>query len=151
MKIILIKDHSKIGKTGDIKNVASGYASNFLIPNKIAIPATKSNLKQLDNIKKINQSKDEKEKQKALKTKEELEETTLEIKTKTGEKGKLYGAITNKNISDELKKQKKIKMDKKKIIVKEPIKKVGNYTVELKLYPKINANLSVEIVSGENQ
>ncbi|MFA5478670.1 MAG: 50S ribosomal protein L9 [Candidatus Muiribacteriota bacterium] len=149
MKVILLTDYKGLGKKGDIKNVSDGYASNFLFPRQIAKAATESNLKQLDHTKNIEQDKERKEKEAAQEIKQKLEKLKISILTKTGENGKLYGAITNKNISDELKKQFNINIDKKKIIINEPVKHTGKHQATVKLYEKISAKLTFEISGTE--
>lgn len=145
MQIILLKDFKKIGKTGEIKKVADGYAQNFLIPNKIAIKATDTNIKELKEKKNTESKKYKSELENAKKNKELLEKNNLEIQAKKGESDKLYGAITNKNISEHIKDALNIKIDKKKIILKEPIKKTGSYKVKIKLFDNISANINLSI------
>ncbi|PLX17191.1 MAG: 50S ribosomal protein L9 [Candidatus Muiribacterium halophilum] len=149
MEVILIKDCKDAGKAGEKKVVSDGYAKNFLIPKGFALPATKSNLAKWKQSKANEKAKHDKEIELAKKHKEELEKKTLTIKTKTGETGKLYGAITNKNISEEIKKSFRFTLDKKKIVLEHPIKEVGNYVVKAKLFEGINANIKVNIESNE--
>lgn len=145
MKVILLKDFPKLGKAGDIVNVKDGYAINYLIPQEIAIPATPKNLKMIEKIKEFNRSKAEKEKIRALKVKEKLEEIgELEFKRKAGEGGKLFGAVSSIDVLNELK-NKNIEL-KKGMIIMEAIKELGEYSIRIKLHPEIECNLKIKIV-----
>ncbi|MCD6130767.1 MAG: 50S ribosomal protein L9 [Candidatus Hydrothermae bacterium] len=145
MKVILLKDFPKLGKAGDIVNVKDGYAINYLIPQEIAIPATPKNLKMIEKIKEFNRSKAEKEKIRALKLKEKLEEIgELEFKRKAGEGGKLFGAVSSIDVLNELK-NKNIEL-KKGMIIMEAIKELGEYSIRIKLHPEIECNLKIKIV-----
>lgn len=148
MQVILLMDNKKLGKAGEIKKVADGYAQNFLIPNGIAIPATEANLKQLKEKKNTEDVKTRRERDKAINLKSDLERQLLEIHAKKGESDKLYGAITNKNISEEIEKKLNIHIDRKKIIMKEPIKNTGKHKIRIKLFEDIEAELKIEI-TGE--
>ena len=145
MKVILLKDFPKLGKAGDIVNVKDGYAINYLIPQEIAIPATPKNLKMIEKIKEFNRSKAEKEKIRALKLKEKLEEIgELEFKRKAGEGGKLFGAVSSIDVLNELK-NKNIEL-KKGMIIMEALKELGEYSIRIKLHPEIECNLKIKIV-----
>ena len=149
MEIILIKDCKDAGKAGEKKNVSDGYAKNFLIPKGFALPATKANIAKWKQSKANEKAKHDKELELARKHKEKLEKDTLIIKAKTGEKGKLYGAITNKNIAEEIKKSFRFNLNKKKIVLDHPIKEVGSYDVKAKLFEGINATIKVQVESNE--
>ena len=142
MKIILLKDDKNLGKKGNIANASDGYARNFLIPKGIAMEANEGNIKQIEHFKANEANKKEREKGQAQIFKEKLEKLTITIKTKTGDNRKLFGAITNKDIAEELKKQFNIDIDKKKISV-DIIKTVGEHIVDVKIYPEISAKLKV--------
>jgi len=145
MKVILLRDFPKLGKAGDIVNVKNGYATNYLIPQEIAVPATPKNLKMIEKIKEFNRSKAEKEKIRALKLKEKLEEIgELEFKRKAGEGGKLFGAVSSIDVLNELK-NKNIEL-KKGMIIMEAIKELGEYSIRIKLHPEIECNLKIKIV-----
>lgn len=144
MKVIFLKDVKNKGKKGEVKNISDGYARNYLLPRNIAVEATPENMNLL---KQKNQSiafQEKEETEKANKIKKSLENFTLKIKSKAGD-GKLFGSITSIDIANEIKKQKDIEIDKKKIDIKEPIKKVGNYDVKIKLYSEISTILKVEV------
>ncbi len=146
MKVILLKDIKGTGKKGDIINTSDGHARNYLIPRKFAMEATESNLREL-NFKKANiekSKKDELENAKAFA--KELSEKKIEIFTKAGEGGKLFGSITSKDLANEMKNKYNIDIDKKKIVLKNPIKEIGTFDVEIKVYPKVKANIKVIII-----
>ena len=141
MKVILIKDVKSFGKAGELVNAKTGYARNFLIPNGLAKEATKENLeiweKEQAELKRIIKN--------AKELKETLEKLEVVIKTKTGNGDKLFGSITSQDISDALKKQHKIEIDKRKIELKENIKSLCTLTVPVRVYPEIVATVKVSI------
>lgn len=147
MKVILQTDVKNVGKRGEIVNASDGYARNFLLPKKLAIPADKQNMNEWTAKKSSEEHKKELEKQAAIKTKEKLEKVTLTIKTKAGENGKTFGSITSKEISESISKEFNESVDKKKIVIKDQIKTLGSHTVELRLFEGVIAKLSVEIVA----
>lgn len=147
MKVILQTDVKGMGKRGEVVNASDGHARNYLFPRKLAIPADKQNMNEW-NAKKASEShKKELEKQEAIKIKESIEKETLTIKTKAGENGKTFGSITSKEISESIEKEYKYKIDKKKIAIKDQIKTLGMYTVELKLFEGVTAKLKVNVIS----
>ncbi len=146
MKVILMQDIKGTGKKGQIAEVNDGFARNFLFPKKLAIPADKQNLGELSAKNKAEAIKKEKEKQDAIRMKEKLEKELLKIETKAGENGKTFGSITSKEISEGLEKEFKEKIDKKKIVIKEPIKNLGVHTVELRLFEGVIAKLKIEVI-----
>ncbi|CCJ34047.1 MULTISPECIES: 50S ribosomal protein L9 [Caloramator] len=145
MKVILNADVKGVGKKGDVINVSDGYARNFLFPRKLAIEANESNLKVLEAQKAKEEQKRQEELQRARELAKKLSEITVEVSVKAGENGKLFGSITSKDISDALKKQHGIEIDKKKIELDEAIKVAGVYNIEVKVYPEVTAKLKVSI------
>ena len=145
MQVILLQDIKNVGKKDQIINANDGYARNFLFPKKLAIEATK------DNLLKLQAKKDSKTHQKNLEIEankeiaKKIESITLELKVKAGANGKTFGGITSKEISEELKKQTKIEIDKKKIILKETIKTIGRYLVDIKFGDGVNAKLTLNV------
>ena len=134
MKVILLTDVKGMGKRGDIVNASDGHARNYLIPRKLALPADKQNLNELSAKKSAEAHKKELEKQEAIKIKEELEKKILVLKVKAGENGKTFGSITSKEIAESIEKDFKKKIDKKKVVMQEPIRAIGGYVVDLKLF-----------------
>ena len=130
-KIIII---AALGKKGEIVNASDGHARNYLIPRKLAIAADKQNMTEWTARKSSEAHKKELEKQEAIKIKDKLEKIVLTVKTKAGENGKIFGSITSKEISENIEKEFKINIDKKKIVIKDPIKTLGVCTVELRLF-----------------
>ena len=145
MIVILMKDVKGTGKAGDVVKVSDGYARNMLLPKGLAKEASDGNIRNLEKQKEIAAAKRAEQKAAAQETAEKLEKITLEIKTKGGESGKLFGSITSKDIADALEKQEKIKVDKKKIEMSSPIKQVGQNTVTIKLFSEVSAELKVNV------
>lgn len=145
MKVILQKDVKGIGKAGDIVNVSDGYGRNYLLPRGLAIDATKSNINVLNEKKKAEEKKRQKEVEAAQEIAKKLSQETIKLKVKTGENGKLFGSITSKDIQDELNKR-GYDIDKKKINLADAIKTTGTFNVDVKLYPGIQAKIKVEVV-----
>ena len=146
MKVILLDNIKGVGRKDDIIEANDGYARNFLIPKGKAVEANNANLSKLRAKQSSNEHKLELEKQDAEKIKEKLSDLTLEIKVKVGDNGKIFGGVTSKEIADNLKAQKNIDIDKKKIVVKETIKNIGVQVVDIKLFPGIIGKLKIKIM-----
>jgi large subunit ribosomal protein L9 len=136
MKLILRQDVEKLGKTGDLVNVASGYARNFLIPRRIAVEATPGNLKIVEQEKLANARRDQREKEAASLLARELVKQVVTVTRKAGEGGTLYGSVTALDIAEYLLTH-KIEIDKRKIQMDEPIKSVGEYHVTVRLHREV--------------
>ncbi|WP_276356500.1 50S ribosomal protein L9 [Cohnella caldifontis] len=145
MKVIFLQDVKGQGKKGEIKEVSEGYARNFLIPKGLVQLATPGAAKTMEQIHAAADKKKEREKQDAIALAAKLSEMTVIIKAKAGEGGRLFGAITSKQIAEALEKQ-KIVVDKRKIELDEPIRTLGVTKVPLKLYPEVKGTLSVQVV-----
>lgn len=145
MKIILLKDVKGLGKEGELVNAKDGYARNFLFPKNLAVEATPANLKKWEERKKQQKQKEKEEYEKALILKEKIESLNLELKSKAGEGGRLFGSITSMDISSALKTKYNIDIDRRKIELKENIKNLGTTTVEVRVYPEVVANLNVKV------
>jgi len=146
MKVILKEDVKNLGKMGEIVNVADGYAKNFLIPKKLAVEAITGNIKALEHQKKIIQEKAKKVKNATKELSDRISSLSLLIKAKAGEEEKLFGSITSMDIADALKNE-GIEMDRKKILLEEPIKRLGSYTVSIKLHPEITTQLNITVIA----
>ena len=147
MKVILMQYIKGVGKKDTIINANDGYARNFLFPKKLAVEANKENLAKLKSKQNSEAHKKDLEKQKAEELKQKLFKIELRINVKAGENGKIFGSITSKEVSAELKKQYNIEIDKKKIILKEPIKELGAFTLDIKLYEGIMGKLKISILA----
>lgn len=145
MLVILKKNVKGTGKAGDIVKVSDGFANNRLIPAGLAVPATNQNVKSAEKQKAFIEKKNAEEKAAAEATAKKLESKTVTIKTRVGDNGKLFGSITSMDIADAIQKQVGNKIDKKKIVLSKPIKKIGEHTVEVKLYPEVSATVKVVI------
>jgi len=146
MKVILLKDVKGLGKAGELVNAKDGYARNFLFPKKLAIEATDANLKKWEEEMAKKKQKQQEEYEEAVKLKEKIESISIQLKSKSGEGGKLFGSITSKDVAQALKAQHNIDIDKKKIEMKNNIKSLGTTTVEVKVYPEVTATLKVNVV-----
>lgn len=145
MRIILLEDIENLGKKFDIKKVNDGYARNFLLPKKIAVPATKERIKEIEALKEVEIKKAEQELGQAEELAHQLEGLIIEIPAKIGKDGKLYGGISPQKISKALE-EKGFNIDKKKIIIKEPIKEIGEYFVYLNLAHNLEARISIVVI-----
>lgn len=146
MKVILKENIKSIGKKDEIVNVSDGYARNYLFAKKLAVEANNENLSKLKAKKDSENYKKDIEKQEAKKVAEELEKIKLQFKVKQGENGKIFGGISSKEIAEKLEKQQKIKVDKKKIELRESIKTVGITKVSIKLYEGVIGTIKVEVL-----
>ena len=145
MKVILMQDVKGQGKKGQLIEVSDGYARNFMLPKKLAQEATADAINTMRMNDKATQERIAREKAEALETSKKLRAMTLTVKAKGGGAGRLFGSITNQEIADALAKETGIKLDKRKIVIADPIKSVGTYTVTCKLGYEINAPLTVKI------
>ncbi|KIL53175.1 50S ribosomal protein L9 [Jeotgalibacillus campisalis] len=145
MKVIFLKDVKGKGKKGEVKNVADGYAHNYLLKNKLAVEANAGNVNHLDAQKKKQEKAQEDELQQAEELKKTLENLTVELTAKSGEGGRLFGSITSKQIAEELKKRHKIKIDKRKIEMNDAIRALGFTNVPVKVHNDVTATLKVHV------
>ncbi len=145
MKVVLLQDVKALGKKGELVTVSDGYARNFLFPKNIAKEANAQALNELKNAEQSKKFKTDTAIAEANKAKAELEGAVFVMNAKAGQNGKLFGSITAKEISAEIKKQKGIDVDKRKVTLSSDIKTCGVYDVEVKLYTSIIANVKVEV------
>lgn len=145
MIVILKKDVKGTGKAGEVIKVSPGYARNMLIPRGLAVEATEGNVRNLEKQKQIQKEHEATEKAKAEEIASKLSKENIVIKTKAGDGGRLFGSITNKDISEAIEKQLGIKIDRRKIVLENPIKELGVVNVEAKLYPEVIGKFAVEV------
>lgn len=142
MKVILLQDVKKIGKKGDVVDISDGYARNFLFPRKLAEEANNNNIHILNTKKENERKKKLAEIEAAQKLASELKGKEIKIEAKSGESGRLFGAITSKDVAELINKKFNLSIDKKKIVM-DTIKIAGSYDVELKLYPEVSTKIKV--------
>jgi len=148
MKVILLKDIKGTGKKGEIINASDGHARNYLIPRGLAKEATDGSVRELEH---QNANKVKKEEQAFMDAKalaEEINKFEVTFKTKAGDGCRLFGSITNKDVSDKIKEVYKMEIDKKKIVMDQPIRTLGTTNVQIKVYPKVSAQIKVHVVEG---
>ena len=145
MKVILLQDVKGKGKKGQMIEVSDGYARNFMLPKKLAIEATADAVNTMRMNDKAAAEKAARERAEALEISRKLRDMTLTVTAKGGGAGRLFGSVTNQEIADALAKASGIKLDKRKIVLSDPIKSVGTYTVQCKLGYEISAPLTVKI------
>ena len=145
MKVILLQDIKNVGKKDEIINANDGYARNFLFPKKLALEATKDNLLKLQAKKDSQKHKKNLEIEEFKKQADKIKDIVLKIKVKAGANGKIFGGVTAKEISEELKKQYKMEIDKKKINLEETIKNIGRFSVEIKFGDGVSAKLTLAV------
>lgn len=145
MKVIFKKDVPNIARIGEVKDVVEGYARNFLFPKNLAVPASSGNLKNLENLAKITKGKILKEKETFQEISTRLNEIILSIYKPAGESNRLFGSVTKDEIVDALAKQ-GIKINKKGILLDNPIKLLGNYTIPVKLHQDMKGEIKIEVL-----
>ena len=148
MKVILLQDVKALGKKGDVVNVSDGYARNAIFPKKLGLEATPKNL---NDLKLQNQHADkvaQENYEAALALAEELKDKKVTVKMKAGEGGRAFGSVSTKEIAKAAKDQLKLDIDKKKMVLPEPIKSIGSFEVPIKLHKEVTARLSVKVVEA---
>lgn len=146
MKVILTREVERLGKPDDVVNVAEGYARNYLLPRRMAIPATGSNLAELDRRLKLEEQRGERRLEDAKGTAERLEGIEITLTGKVGAGTKLYGAITAADIATAIQEAAGVKVDKRKVELDEPIKTLGSYTIPVRLRRDVAASVKLEVV-----
>lgn len=145
MKVILLDNIKGVGKKDEVINASDGYARNFLFPKKLAVEANAENMSKLKNKQDSAQHKKDVEKEKAEEIAKKLKDITVNIKVKAGDNGRIFGGVTSKEISENLKQQFKIDVDKKKIVVNETIKNLGVFNIQVKLFEGIVGVLKINV------
>ncbi|MDK2888613.1 MAG: large subunit ribosomal protein [Thermoanaerobacter sp.] len=146
MKVILLEDVKNLGTRGSVVNVSDGYARNYLLPRRLAVEATPARMKELAQRKAIEDRKREEAEAQARELAARLNGLTVQVKVKVGEGGRLFGAINTRDIAENLEQQHNITVDKKKIMLKEPIKQLGEQVLVVKLHPNVQAQIRVAVV-----
>lgn len=147
MKVILLADIKGVGKKDQVINASDGYARNFLFPKKLAVEANNENMAKLKAKNESKAYKKEMDIKEAKAVKEKIEKITMKMVVKAGENGKIFGGVTSKEIAENLKKEYSIEIDKKKVLLSETIKNIGIFTVDIKLYEGIIAQLKLNVVA----
>ena len=150
MKVILKEDVRALGSIGEIVNVKDGYARNYLIPKGFAVKADEKNIKEFNHHKRMIEFKLNKVKIQAEELKEKLEAVEVNTKQKLGKNGKLFGSVTSLVVEKELETL-GFEIDRKKIVIKDPIKTLGNFEIDVKLHPEVIAKLKVNVLSDEEK
>jgi large subunit ribosomal protein L9 len=151
MKVILTENMPKLGEVGDVCDVADGYARNYLLPQGLAVLATAGSLKQVNNLKRQEIHQRERLRGDAEVLKAQLEKLTLRFTAKVGETGRLYGSITSGNIAEQIEEQTGQEVDRRKIILDNPLKELGRFAVPIRLLPDVVAQLAVIVESEIEQ
>ena len=146
MQVILLQDVKGVGKAGTVAKVSDGYARNMLLPRGLAKEATPGNIKELEKKQEELRARRAEDLASAKAMAEKIEKVTVTIKTKAGEGGRLFGAITSKDLSEALQEQHGFEVDKKKFVLDSPIKQVGEMEVEIKLFSEVTAKCKVNII-----
>ncbi len=149
MKVILKQDVHNLGKKNALVNVNDGYAKNFLIPKGLAMEASATAVNEMKMRESAEKNKKEHEMANAKKQADKIKALALNIKSKAGENGKLFGSITSKDIAEKLEKDHQIQIDKRKIVLPDAIKAIGTYDIEIKLYTGISSTLKVHVANQE--
>lgn len=149
MRVILLEDVKKLGQKGEVVNVAEGYARNFLIPRGLAAEATQGRMKELDRQKQLKAEQKKKAEEEARELGRRMDGMRVKMPARVGEAGKLFGAISSKDIAGAVKEQHGLAVDKKKVVLEAPIKTLGEHGVTVKLHPAVQVDIVVEVVAEE--
>lgn len=148
MEVVLKKDYAALGKAMDVVSVKDGYARNFLIPSGIAVPATEGNKKVVAETKRFAEKREAKRRVEAEQLAKKIEKVPCTLSAKVGEEDKIFGSVTNQDIADFLAKE-GFEVDKRNVLLDEPIRQLGVYTIEIKLHGDVSAQLKVWVVKEE--
>lgn len=146
MEVILLQDVKKLGKKGDMVKVSDGYAHNYIIPHKLGVEATNAAKNDMMLKKKADARKKEEELQAAKDLAESIKDKKVSIAIKAGDGGRLFGSVTSKEIAKAAKEQLGLALDKKKIVLNDPIKTLGNHVLKIKLHPKVMGEITVSVI-----
>lgn len=146
MKVILLVDVPKVGKKGELVEVSDGFARNVLFRKKQGLEATKNAINELDLKKKSDDKRRQEEYEEAKQLGEKMKDMEITVKIKAGEGGRIFGSVSTKEITQAVKEQLSLEIDKKKIVLKDPIKALGSHLVPIKIHPKVTAELKVKVI-----
>lgn len=147
MKVILLQDVPGLGAKGAVVQVAEGHGRNYLLPRKLAMLATDSNLRSLEQVRQARQTKVDRELAEAEKLAKLLKDLRIVFKARAGEGGRLFGSITAKDIAEGLQAQGRVSVDKKRIELRDPIRAIGQHEVDVKLHPKVMVTVKIEVTA----
>lgn len=148
MKVILIDDVPKVGRRGEVRDVSDGYARNFLIPKKLALTATAGNLKNLDHIRRQQDAKADRVKQDAESLRARVETLVCEQQRQASDEGKLFGSVTTQDVAEFLEAN-GVKVERRRIVLEDPIKTLGEHTVDIRIHSEVVAKLKVTVARSE--
>jgi len=149
MKVILVKDVEGWGTLGDIIDVKPGFARNYLIPKGLAYPATENYVKHVQEILRQKQRKLEREKAKAQEIAQKIDGLELDIKRPIGPTGKMYGSVSSTDIAEAIKEKAEIEIEKKKIMLRNPIRAMGTFNITIRLHPEVSAKVRINVIPEE--
>ncbi|MDR2899166.1 MAG: 50S ribosomal protein L9 [Clostridiales bacterium] len=151
MKVILLEDIKDVGKKGQLLEASDGYSRNYLLPKGLALEANKKNMNEYEQKQQSTIIKQRNELDAANNLRAEIEKEAINIEVNAGASGKLFGTVTNKEVAVVLEEKRGLTIDRKKIVLKQAIKSVGEYTAEIKLHPKVNAKLQINITESKDE
>lgn len=146
MKVILVKDVDNLGRTGDVKDVAAGYARNFLLRRGLVVPATEGQMKRLDILRAQRRKEDDRRLTEAEQLAQRISALTVTIPARVGEQGRLFGSVTSQDIADAFMQQHAIEVDRRDLALDDPIRTLGSHSVDLRLGGQVHAQVKVEVV-----
>jgi len=149
MEVILLEDHAHLGQRGDVINVANGYARNYLIPKRLAVPNSQAKRKAFEAEEQFHKRTIKKERESAIRLKEEIAGIQINIKVKVGKEGKLFGSITNKHIAEAIMSM-GYEIDKRSIKFTEPVREIGTYDIEISLFQDVKTHINLLVEEESN-
>lgn len=151
MKVILADDIEALGKKGDVVNVANGYARNYLVPKGLALHATRGALKQAELMRKAREEQEKKLKEEAAQKVAKLNAAPVYISARAGEGGKLFGSVTNSDVARAILDQLEEEVDRRNVLMEDPIRSLGTHQVEVKLHEEVSGLVTVEVIAHEEE
>ncbi len=151
MKVILADDVDKLGRKGDIVTVADGYARNFLVPKGLALVATKGSVRQAEQMRKAREEREQRAREEAAKKVAQLASAPVYISARAGDEGRLFGSVTKSDIARAIEDQLEQVVDRHKVLLDEPLRRLGSYQVEIRLHEDVTALVAVEVIPHEEE